>query len=268
MVTMEYGRYGREVFGPHQQGEWARLQALAAAYDPSSFRRLTALGVRPGWRCLDAGAGCGTVSRWLADQVGAQGEVVACDLHTRFLREGDCTRLTVVECDLAAPPSLGMFDLVHVRFTLSHMRNRDAVLSSLVSLVRPGGRLVISDGADVATPLSPNRAFSTAMLAQWNYLYQSIGSEKLYGLSCPDLMKQRGLEDVNLSLDVPPLAPGTVMTSFWKRTFQQTVPAMVAEGYLREETAVVAQEYLDSPDLCDLSVGMATTCGRVPPDGL
>ncbi|TMU98118.1 MULTISPECIES: hypothetical protein [unclassified Streptomyces] len=47
-------------------------------------------GLMTTWmRILDAGAGCGTVSRLLADQVGAQGEVVARDLHTCF-----CGRVT------------------------------------------------------------------------------------------------------------------------------------------------------------------------------
>jgi tRNA A58 N-methylase Trm61 len=50
--------------------ERERLAMLTQVADPISTRRLTELGVEPGWRCLEAGAGDGSVARWLADRVG------------------------------------------------------------------------------------------------------------------------------------------------------------------------------------------------------
>ena len=50
-----------------------RLELLEACYDAASFKRASALGVREGWRCLDAGAGHGSFARWLGSQVGAAG---------------------------------------------------------------------------------------------------------------------------------------------------------------------------------------------------
>jgi len=43
------------------QGRFAGLQAC---FDPTTFRHLTALGISPGWRCWELGAGSGSVSRW------------------------------------------------------------------------------------------------------------------------------------------------------------------------------------------------------------
>src|SRR5262245_24735854 len=43
-------------------------------------------GVRPGWRCLEVGAGGGSIAAWLADCVGSEGAVVATDLDTTHLR--------------------------------------------------------------------------------------------------------------------------------------------------------------------------------------
>ena len=57
-----------------------RLALLEACHDPATFRRSQALGVRPGWSCLDASAGHGSVARWLAQRVGPGGRVVAADL--------------------------------------------------------------------------------------------------------------------------------------------------------------------------------------------
>ena len=70
--------------------EWelarTRLSMLETCQDPTSFRCAAALGVRPGWKCLDAGAGGGSFARWLADRVGAGGGVVAADLDVACSR--------------------------------------------------------------------------------------------------------------------------------------------------------------------------------------
>src|SRR5687768_10129658 len=62
-----------------------RFAALPRLYDPGTIRHLAALGVGAGWRCLEVGAGGGSIARWLAQRVGSTGYVVATDLDTRFL---------------------------------------------------------------------------------------------------------------------------------------------------------------------------------------
>lgn len=49
------GRYGEAVFRPEQAGEGERIDFNALAYDDITMARLRALGVGPGWRCLDVG---------------------------------------------------------------------------------------------------------------------------------------------------------------------------------------------------------------------
>jgi hypothetical protein len=50
-----------------------RLALLEACHDPATFRRAQALGVDAGWSCLEAGAGHGSVARWLAQRWGPAG---------------------------------------------------------------------------------------------------------------------------------------------------------------------------------------------------
>src|SRR4051794_41769022 len=45
-----------------------RFAALAALFDPSTFRHLTKLGLRAGWRVWEVGAGGPSVPDWLAHQ--------------------------------------------------------------------------------------------------------------------------------------------------------------------------------------------------------
>ena len=51
----------------------ARFTAFGALFDPSTFRHMAALGLAPGWRCWEVGAGGSSVVRFLADRVGPEG---------------------------------------------------------------------------------------------------------------------------------------------------------------------------------------------------
>jgi hypothetical protein len=46
---------------------------------------LSRLGVGPGWRCAEVGAGAGSLAQWLAGQVGDTGQVVATALDPGHL---------------------------------------------------------------------------------------------------------------------------------------------------------------------------------------
>jgi Lysozyme inhibitor LprI len=65
--------------------EAGRLALLEQRFDTGTIRRLGDLGVRSGWRCLEVGAGHGSIARWLSDKVGPAGSVVAADIDARFL---------------------------------------------------------------------------------------------------------------------------------------------------------------------------------------
>jgi len=50
-------------------------------------RRMTALGIREGLRCLEVGAGGGSVAAWLCEKVGPTGRVVATDINIQLLQD-------------------------------------------------------------------------------------------------------------------------------------------------------------------------------------
>lgn len=121
-----------------------QLRALREAYDPYTTERLAGTGVGPGWRCLEIGAGDGSIARWLAHRVLPGGEVLATDLDTRRLASG--AGLRVLRHDIGQDPlPTGEFDLVHARLVLQHVPNRREVLARLRAALRPGGWIQIDE---------------------------------------------------------------------------------------------------------------------------
>ena len=97
-----------------------RHQYLARILDPFTFTRLSTVGALTGGRCLEIGAGGGSVASWLAERVGPTGRVVATDLNTRHLPTD--AGYEVLRHDVVAEPVPdGPWDLIHTRMVLLHI---------------------------------------------------------------------------------------------------------------------------------------------------
>src|SRR3954447_23050379 len=103
-----------------------RFGALGSLFDHVTCRHLDDLGIGPGQRCWEVGAGGGSVARWMADRVGPSGFVWATDLDVQWLQRGlqmpnvKVERHDVVDDPVPGPP----FDLVHERLVLIHLPQR------------------------------------------------------------------------------------------------------------------------------------------------
>ena len=123
-----------------------RLSVLESIYDPGTTTRLTALGVDAGWRCLELGAGGGSIARWLCDRVGPSGSVTAVDLEPRFLEADPRPNLEIHRRDILAEgvPGDG-YDLIHTRALIMHLPNRERLIADLVRRLRPGGVMLLEE---------------------------------------------------------------------------------------------------------------------------
>jgi len=178
-----------------------RLELLEARYDPLTFRRLDAVGVAPGWACLEVGAGAGSVARWLAARVGTTGHVVATDLDPRFLGGDLGAAVTVRRHDIRTDAlEEAAFDLVHCRALLCHLNDPAAALTRMAAAVRPGGWLLVED-ADYATfdAACPNHPLSPAWAGAALRLACSLAANGVidprFGRRLPALLSDLGLVD-------------------------------------------------------------------------
>jgi SAM-dependent methyltransferase len=196
--------------------EGARLGKLQGLHDEATVRRLRALGVGPGWHCLELGAGAGSVAQWMSDEVGPTGSVTAVDRDAGQLRRlAERTNVTVLEDDLttmAFPESA--FDVIHSRSTLMHVDAADAVVTKLVPALRPGGVVLFeeADGAPVTTAVDPPAPFVLVMAP--------LAMRWTWARHLPDLLTRLGLEDVTDDVRDGPITGATPVGAFWQHTLQ------------------------------------------------
>jgi SAM-dependent methyltransferase len=199
-----------------------RLQLIERCYDPATTRRLRALGVASGWRCLEVGAGGGSIAAFLSRQVGPRGSVTAMDIDTRFVNEIDADNLEVVQADVTATDlPRDTFDLVHCRALLMHLPSRDRVLDALVAALRPGGWLLVEEG-DSSTLTAAGSGSDAEVLR--TVLVDGLtpaGVDWTFARRLPELLQQRGMGHVGAESDLQIYEGGSPMAELLRLTVRQ-----------------------------------------------
>jgi SAM-dependent methyltransferase len=215
-----------------------RLDLLEACHDPSSFAHAHALGVRRGWRCLDAGAGGGSFARRLAARVGDTGSVVAADIDTRLMEDLAAPNLEVRRIDLSTDElERGEFDFVHTRLFLIHVPAREEVLRRLVAALRPGGILMVEEDdiyPILETATGDYRDGWDAFLA----VTSEAGVDPVWARGLPERLDQLALRDVDAEVDSQFFRGGSPPAEFWSLTWLQVRDRADADAIDRGRAAL------------------------------
>jgi SAM-dependent methyltransferase len=167
---------------------------------------LSRLGLGPGWRCVDVGAGGGDVSVALAEMVGRDGRVYAVDSDPAARDEvaraaataaqAQVLALTQAGEDLALPEEV---DLAFCRFLLMHVLDPAVVVSKMAAAVRPGGWVVAQE------------PITSAGRIAWTPLSMPGARHPDLGALLPALVRRSGLEVVDAWAEAPAgVGPGPV----------------------------------------------------------
>ncbi len=161
-------------------------------------------------------------------------------------------------------PAARAIRLVHARFVLMHLPERDRLIGTLAELLAPGGVLVLSDAVDLTSERGPATPYTTAMRAMWEGLRATIGTDVSSVPAYPHLLRGAGLDHVAAEIHVPPLVPGSAISRFWADTWQRSRQAMLSTGLIDDAGIDAAVRYLESDACAALSAGMLTAWGRKP----
>ncbi|MEP7088448.1 MAG: methyltransferase domain-containing protein [Gemmatimonadota bacterium] len=213
----------------------ARFPALADAFDQGTQRHLAALGVAPGWRCLEVGGGGGSIARWLAQRVGPAGHVLVTDIDPQHLRLADVREVEVRIHDITVDPlPAASFDLVHARLVLVHVRDRERALANMIAALKPGGWLIDEEFDNSVFP-DPARNPGETLLETHKALARTLdeqGVDRGFGRRLFGRLRAHGLDHVaaeGRTFMWPAGSPG---------------PAMMRANYLQLRSQMIAAEYI------------------------
>ncbi|MBV9802039.1 MAG: methyltransferase domain-containing protein [Solirubrobacterales bacterium] len=218
---------------PTWHAERARLNGLAALYDPGTLAICERLGLSRGWRCLDVGAGTGTLAQALQARVAPTGTVVALDVDTRFLEPLAGPGLEPVALDVTRSPlPEGAYDLVHARLVLEHLPERGHVLANMIRATQPGGWVLIED-FDWATALvvDPPSDVHRRVASAIRSVLSRRGYDPHYGRSLPRRLRAAGLTNIatraeSIQVDADPVQG----IPQWELLADQLAPHTLAAG--------------------------------------
>ncbi len=213
-----------------------RFEALSVIFDPWTFRHIDDLGIGQGWRCWEVGAGGPSVPRWLASRAGPAGRVLATDIDVSWSAHA-AGQVIEVRChDVAADdPPAGPFDLVHARLVLVHVADRESALRSMISVLRPGGWLLIEDADPALQPLicpdeyGPEQQLANRIRSGFRKMLAQRGADLSYGRKLPRLLREAGLADVEADGFFPVTSPACALLE--AATVRQVRDGLIAQGH-------------------------------------
>jgi SAM-dependent methyltransferase len=236
MTTTGYVHAGADF-----ESEQARLALLERRYDEATFRRLRALGSLEGARCLEVGAGAGSVARWLSGQVGLRGHVVATDIDPRFLFRLGAPRVEVLRHDILVDDiEEGAYDLVHCRALLLHLPDPARALERMVTALRPGGMLLVEDAdfvsmvaTDPAHPMSAT--FDRTVRVVMAHVDELGLFDPWFGRRLPVLVAGLGVEGHGYEAIVALRQGGSPEATLLERSISRSRDRMLAANLLTDD---------------------------------
>ena len=223
--------------------EFMRLRAIEEIYDSATRRCLLATGLGSGWRCLEVGAGAGSIANWLSQTVGATGRVLAVDVNARFLPNASGANLEVRETDIrTASVEPESIDLAHARFVLIHVPRSTEALAVMTAAVKPGGWVALeepdfSSSRSLEGPSELRRAFDNVHRAV-RATFEQRGLDYAFGACLPTLLKENALENVVVERD-----PAIVAGASPLARMMATSTGLLADKYIA--TGLVTAEDIE-----------------------
>ena len=254
--------------GAEFDAELNRLRVLESVSDPTTVRHLDRLGIATGHRCLEAGAGAGSIAAWMRERVGPRGHVVAVDLDTRFVET--VAGVEVRALDIAKEPlDEAAFDMVHARNLLVHIPEAGAALMSLIRALTPGGVLLIEEpdttviaAMDKTHPLAAS--FDNLMGKKIEFLRSTGVMDMSFTMTIPALLRDAGLEDCGNEGTTQIARGGSVIAGVVLSAFERLDPMLVAHGVTTATEVDDAHSALRDPTFAFRNMITLAAWGRAP----
>jgi len=266
MTTLQAQRYFAQDIARDFESE--RLLNIQAALDPLTKRRLDFVGIGPGWRCLEVGAGRGSIARWLGQTVAPRGRVVATDIDLRLLDHVEGPYVELREHDITVdelePES---YNLVHCRLVLMHLADPELALERMVSALCPGGWLVVEE-AMFTEPIFVTREHLAAGAVERVYAavkeFLSQFMDLGFGQKVVHMVAELGLEEFSAEQTrfyAPGGHPAPIANMMTWEMFREP---LLASGAVAPDDLDVASAAMQDPSFIGSGASLFGAFGRKP----
>jgi len=236
---------------------------MQAATDRFTTAHLDRLGVAPGWRCLEVGAGAGSIAAWLARRAGAA-HVVATELNTDFLAALRELGVRVERHDIAADPPVSTdLDIIHARAVLEHLPARQDVLGRLVSWLRPGGWLLIEE-VSFLPAAATHPVVERVSKAVIEVMASTVGSDFAWARTLPLPLEEAGLAEVDAVISNQVLRGGNAVAAALVATIRGAAPLLLQSGLVSKSDVDEFTELLGDRSFVDHCLTIVAAWGRRP----
>jgi SAM-dependent methyltransferase len=228
-----------------------RFSALETLFDVGTFRHFDALGISPGWRCLEIGGGSGSVASWLSHRVGPEGRVVVTDINTRFLAGMDQPNVEVRQHDVVNDDlERDYYNVAHTRLVLIHLPERGQAIARVISALKPGGWVLFEEFDMLSTKpdpaIAPAEVFMKTLGVLWEVM-RSHGVDHRCGRLLPGMLVASGLSGVGAEGQLYLFKGASAGAAMLRANFVQMHDEMIATGHLTEEEFHADLATLDDP---------------------
>jgi ubiquinone/menaquinone biosynthesis C-methylase UbiE len=241
------------------QVERDRLVAQAEQYAPTTNWLLDQIGIQPGWRAVDIGCGPIGILDLLSERVGPKGSAVGLEREPRFvemarveIKERGLGNVTIVQADgLNTGLDKSSFDLVHERLVLINVSAREAFVTEMLSLLRPGGTIALQDVDNVSWLCQPAHPSWDVLLNAFHTVFQAAGGDPFIGRRLPVLLRTTAVQNIQTKVTVATPPPGDYRRTHLISLIDSVRDKVVAKGVLDEaklnEHRQVLARHLEDP---------------------
>jgi SAM-dependent methyltransferase len=223
--------------------EHERLLRQGRMQEPATRRVFHAIGLRPGWTCLDVGCGPGAVMQLMGELAGPSGEVTGIDRDAKAgheaverLQATGTSRYRFVEADMESIDEIAgaPFDLTFARYVLLHARDPIALLRKMYGWTKPGGYVAVQDIHIRTMNLYPKPAAFAELMRVIVETQERSGIDMEFGFKLPALFVEAGIgvpDGTDMDLPMTSLEPFAAMYQTLGRIL---LPTAIALGVTTE----------------------------------
>jgi ubiquinone/menaquinone biosynthesis C-methylase UbiE len=227
----------------HSPEEHERLLRQGRMLEPATRRVFHAVGLRPGWTCLDIGCGPGAVMQVMGELTGPSGEVTGIDRDAKAGREAvqrlqaaGTSRYRFVEADMESIDEIAgaPFDLTFARLALLPARDPVALLRKMYGWTKPGGYIAVHDIHIRTMNLYPKPAAWAELARVLVETQERSGIDMEFAFKLPVLFVEAGIgvpDGTDMDLPLTSLEP---FAAHYQTLGRSLLPRAIALGVTTE----------------------------------